>query len=121
MGSGLQKRLTCMERTASFRAFLDVDCSLLSMETGLSRRHDRGMTKLTNRQTEQTARRRSRGFGWELLYWILVAASFNAVALGAVALTSGLAAPAQAVVGVSVFVVLVLAFFAVARSLRFFE
>lgn len=35
------------------------------------------MTKLTNRQTEQTAPRSSGRFAWELLYLIAVAAIFT--------------------------------------------
>jgi p-aminobenzoyl-glutamate transporter AbgT len=90
------------------------------MVTAPSRHHDPGMTKVTNRKIEQKAPRRLRGFAWELLYLIVMAAIFNAAALGAVVVASGLAAPVQAAVGVSVLAVLVSAFSAVVRGLRFF-
>jgi hypothetical protein len=99
---------------------MSADCSLLSMVTAPCRRDDGGMTKLTNRPTEQKMARRSRGFIWELVFLIVMATIFNAAALGAVAVASGQAAPVQAVIGVSVLAMLVVAFSGVVRVLRFF-
>jgi hypothetical protein len=90
------------------------------MVTAPSRYDDGGMTKFTNRKTEEQAPRRSRGFAWELIYLVLIATIFNAAALGAMAVASPLAAPAQALVAVSVLAVLVIASSAVIRGLRFF-
>jgi hypothetical protein len=76
------------------------------------------MTKLTNRQTDKTARGRSDGFVWELLYLVTVATVFNAAALGAIAIASGRAGPVQAIVGVSALAMFAVAFPAVVKGLH---
>ncbi len=101
-------------------AFLDANCSPPPMVNASSPHDNRGMTKLTNRTIEQRASRQSAVFAWELIYLIVMATIFNATALAAVAVTSSLATPAQALVSVSVLAVLVAAFSAVVRGLRFF-
>jgi len=90
------------------------------MATAASHHEDGGMTKLKNRLTEQKAPRRSRGFMWELLYLLMMAMAFNAIALVAVAVSSGQAVPVQAMVGVSVVAMLAAAFSVVVKGLRFF-
>jgi hypothetical protein len=90
------------------------------MVTAASGHDDGGMTNLTNLRTEHNGPRRTRGFAWELLHVIAVATIFNAVALAAVAVASGLAAPVQALIGVSVLAMLMAAFSALVEGLRLF-
>lgn len=111
---------------------MEANCTLVSIVITPSRRDDEGMTSLDNYRTIENRRtvrnhraehrvaRRSLGFAWELLYLILVAMIFNATALAAVAVASGLAAPVQVVIGLAVLAMLVAAFSAAVRGLRFF-
>lgn len=111
---------------AAPRASVKANCSLISMVTAPSRHDDGGMTYVENyrtakkHRTEQREARRPRGFARELLYLIVVAVIFNATALAAVAVASGLAAPVQVVIGLAVLAMLVAAFSAAVRGLRFF-
>jgi hypothetical protein len=90
------------------------------MVTAPTRYDNGGMTKFTNRHTQQHAPRRSRGFASELIYLVVVATIFNLVALAALAVASPLAATGQVLVGAVLLAVLVVVSAAVIRGLRFF-
>jgi hypothetical protein len=79
-----------------------------------------GMTKFTNRNDEQHAPRRARGFASQLIYLVVVATIFNLAALAAVAVASPLAAPGQVLVGAALLAMLVVASVGVVRGLRYF-
>jgi hypothetical protein len=84
--------------------------------------HDDGdMTNHTSLRTQQNQGRRSRGFAADLLYLMALAVIFNAAALAAVAVASGLAPTAQAAIGLSVFTALAVGFSVAIRGLRFFR